>query len=151
MDRYNNDVRISSNSWGSRDEFFYDSFCSQTDEFVWDHDDMLILFAAGNEGEGGLSHSTCINIDLDRWHRPPFPRTWLLSERRIPSEIMTERTTSRISLRAEGQHDILSSPILWLQASNSQPSLWVKRIADWTAITMAVWWRCLELRWPLPL
>ncbi|CBK21403.2 uncharacterized protein [Blastocystis hominis] len=51
---YNNDVRISSNSWGSRDEFFYDSFCVQTDEFVWDHDDMLILFAAGNEGEGGL-------------------------------------------------------------------------------------------------
>ena len=63
--RYNNDVRISSNSWGSRDEFYYDSFCSQTDEFVWDYNDMLVLFAAGNEGEGGYKFSIQFSIDLD--------------------------------------------------------------------------------------
>lgn len=53
MNRYRNKARISSNSWGSEDEYYYDSFCSQTDEFVWDYNDMLILFAAGNEGEEG--------------------------------------------------------------------------------------------------
>ena len=53
MNSYRNKARISSNSWGSRDEIYYDSFCSQTDEFVWDYNDMLVLFAAGNEGEGG--------------------------------------------------------------------------------------------------
>ena len=53
MNRYRNKARINSNSWGSEEDYEYDSFCSQTDKFVWDYNDMLILFAAGNEGEEG--------------------------------------------------------------------------------------------------
>ena len=53
MNRYRNKARISSNSWGSEEEYSYDSFCVQADEFVWDYNDMLVLFAAGNEGEEG--------------------------------------------------------------------------------------------------
>ena len=53
MRRYKNDVRISSNSWGSEEEYSYDSSCAQTDQFVWDYNDMLVLFAAGNDGDEG--------------------------------------------------------------------------------------------------
>ena len=61
--RYNNDVHINSNSWGSKDEYYYDSFCVQTDRFVWDYNDMLILFAAGNDGAEG--YKLIINLYVD--------------------------------------------------------------------------------------
>ena len=43
-------ARIHSNSWGSPDRGAYSLFSYQVDEFVWDHKDFLILFAAGNDG-----------------------------------------------------------------------------------------------------
>ena len=47
---YSNDARIHSDSWGSNAEGAYDSSSRYVDEFMWDYDDMLILFSAGNAG-----------------------------------------------------------------------------------------------------
>lgn len=66
MLRYNNNVRILSNSWGSGSTLTYDSFCSQTDKFVWDYKDMVILYSAGNSGDEGYDCIFCIIVDLRR-------------------------------------------------------------------------------------
>ena len=52
-------MKISSNSWGTEKTYSYDSLCSYTDQFVWEHNDMVILFAAGNDGEKGLGYRIC--------------------------------------------------------------------------------------------
>ncbi|APH39514.1 S8 family serine peptidase [Methanohalophilus halophilus] len=49
---YTKDARIHSNSWGS-EENSYTSYSQVADEFMWNHSDMLVLFAAGNDGENG--------------------------------------------------------------------------------------------------
>lgn len=53
-----------SNSWGTRSpKRSYDLACRQTDEFVWNHPNFLILFAAGNDGLGGVgTPSTAKNL-----------------------------------------------------------------------------------------
>ncbi|MHB0859560.1 MAG: S8 family serine peptidase [Anaerolineae bacterium] len=44
-------ARIHSNSWGFRDQQgAYTPYSRATDQFVWEHRDMVVLFAAGNEG-----------------------------------------------------------------------------------------------------
>ena len=48
-------ARIHSDSWGSAVEGEYTADSMTTDEFIWDHPDLLVAYAAGNEG-----------IDLDR-------------------------------------------------------------------------------------
>ncbi|MBN1400580.1 MAG: S8 family serine peptidase [Anaerolineae bacterium] len=48
--------RIHTNSWGFEGQGlngFYTEECRQTDRFVWDHRDMVILFSAGNDGRDG--------------------------------------------------------------------------------------------------
>lgn len=45
-------ARISSHSWGSTAPGQYTANCSQTDQFMWDHKDMCIFFAAQNSGPG---------------------------------------------------------------------------------------------------
>jgi serine protease AprX len=48
---YDAGSRIHSNSWGSDANYGeYDSLAFMTDEFLWHHPDMVILFAAGNTG-----------------------------------------------------------------------------------------------------
>ncbi len=50
---YHNDARIHSNSWGNsgkEDLGKYNDQCYELDEFVWQHKDFLIVFAAGNSG-----------------------------------------------------------------------------------------------------
>jgi subtilisin family serine protease len=48
---YEQGARIHTNSWGSpRNLGAYDGMASQTDEFIANNPDMLILFAAGNSG-----------------------------------------------------------------------------------------------------
>lgn len=47
---YDLGARIHSDSWGSAVYGEYTSDSMTTDEFVWDHPDMLPVFAAGNEG-----------------------------------------------------------------------------------------------------
>jgi serine protease AprX len=49
-DAYRSGARIHTNSWGGGDPGAYDEQCSQLDEFVWNHKDFCILFAAGNDG-----------------------------------------------------------------------------------------------------
>ena len=53
INSYDQDVHISSNSWGSIDVNIYDNQCKQVDQFVWEHNDMTILFSAGNDGDKG--------------------------------------------------------------------------------------------------
>jgi serine protease AprX len=63
---YNNDgARIHSNSWGSTlGDGSYDSQASEVDDFVWNHRDMLICFAAGNEGRDANSRGSIDNGSL---------------------------------------------------------------------------------------
>jgi hypothetical protein len=53
-----------SNSWGSGGFFrIYDIPCRQTDEFVWNHPDFLILYSTGNSSSAGVSPpSTAKNV-----------------------------------------------------------------------------------------
>ena len=49
---YADGVRIHTNSWGSpQNPGAYDSFAVKADSYMWEHPDMLVLFAAGNDGK----------------------------------------------------------------------------------------------------
>ena len=50
-------ARISSNSWGANLQGAYTLASMQTDQFVWDHPDYLIAFAAGNVGAFAQTNS----------------------------------------------------------------------------------------------
>ena len=50
QDAYTRGARIHSNSWGGGDPGAYDAQCDQLDRFVWQHKDMCVLVAAGNDG-----------------------------------------------------------------------------------------------------
>jgi serine protease AprX len=47
---YDGGARIHSNSWGGGEPGAYDQQCHDLDRFVWDHRDMLVVVAAGNDG-----------------------------------------------------------------------------------------------------
>ena len=50
-DAYSDGARIHTNSWGSPANLgAYDAKSQQVDEYLWNHPDMIILFAAGNSG-----------------------------------------------------------------------------------------------------
>ncbi|MCD4844570.1 MAG: S8 family serine peptidase [Methanosarcinales archaeon] len=56
LQAYDDGARIHSNSWGSDDRIYYGNYTSESqsvDTFLWDHPDMVILFAAGNSGVYG--------------------------------------------------------------------------------------------------
>lgn len=57
-------AKLMSNSWGSGGgNRNYDLPCRQTDEFVWNHPDFLVLYSAGNSGSSGVSPpSTAKNV-----------------------------------------------------------------------------------------
>jgi hypothetical protein len=48
---YDLGARVHSNSWGSTSNS-YNGFCVDIDDFMWDHPDFLVVFAAGNSGSG---------------------------------------------------------------------------------------------------
>jgi serine protease AprX len=91
-DPYNNDgARIHSNSWGSVvGNGLYDSQASEVDDFVWNHRDLLICFAAGNEGKdsnargvidvGSLTPpgtaKNCLTVGASESLRPTFQLTY---------------------------------------------------------------------------
>lgn len=52
---YDAGARIHSNSWGDKQHGQYTSSARDIDEFVWNHKDMVILFAAGNDGQDANS------------------------------------------------------------------------------------------------
>ncbi len=43
-------ARVHSDSWGGGAAGSYDTDCKNTDQFVWEHPDMCIVFSAGNDG-----------------------------------------------------------------------------------------------------
>ncbi|MDJ0617462.1 MAG: S8 family serine peptidase [Calothrix sp. MO_192.B10] len=43
-------ARVHTNSWGAANRGAYNIFCHQVDTFAWEHRDMVICFAAGNDG-----------------------------------------------------------------------------------------------------
>ncbi|MCX7002176.1 MAG: S8 family serine peptidase, partial [bacterium] len=47
---YTNDARIHSDSWGSSVYGAYDTSARQADQFMWNYKDMLLVFAASNDG-----------------------------------------------------------------------------------------------------
>lgn len=47
---FTNDAKIHSNSWGAKKDGEYTLDARNLDKFVWQHNDMLILIAAGNHG-----------------------------------------------------------------------------------------------------
>ena len=49
---YNEGARISSNSWGANDGGGYNLISGLVDDYVWNHKDYLVLYAAGNAGPG---------------------------------------------------------------------------------------------------
>jgi len=56
LQAYDDGARIHTNSWGTKDEKYYGNYTSESqsvDEFLWNHPDMVILFAAGNCGIHG--------------------------------------------------------------------------------------------------
>ena len=48
---YQANARIHTNSWGADVEGAYTSDSEDVDQFTWEHQDFLVLFAAGNSGE----------------------------------------------------------------------------------------------------
>lgn len=50
---YDAGARIHSNSWGASASGRYDSNAAAVDQFMFQHQDFLILFAAGNDGQDG--------------------------------------------------------------------------------------------------
>jgi hypothetical protein len=66
---YDQGARFHSNSWGDRENFtphnIYSAGSEDADEFMWNHRDFLLVFAAGNEGQvpdSVLSPSTAKNV-----------------------------------------------------------------------------------------
>jgi len=53
LQTYTNGARIHSDSWGASVFGSYTTSSRQSDEFMWDHPDMLLVFAAGNDGYDG--------------------------------------------------------------------------------------------------
>ncbi len=43
-------ARVHTNSWGAANGGMYNIYCQQVDKFAWEHRDMVICFAAGNDG-----------------------------------------------------------------------------------------------------
>ena len=86
QDAYTRGARIHSNSWGGGDPGAYDAQCEQLDRFVWQHEDMCILVAAGNDGtdkdgDGTINAMSvtspgtaknCITVGASENDRPAF-------------------------------------------------------------------------------
>ena len=62
---YDLGARIHSDSWGSSVEGEYSADSMTTDEFIWDHPDMLVAYAAGNEGIDDDSDGVVDALSLD--------------------------------------------------------------------------------------
>lgn len=80
---YNAGARIHTNSWGAAVGGDYTTDSQDVDEYVWNND-MIILFAAGNEGDGyyGTAYDSisapgtaknCITVGASENYRPTMP------------------------------------------------------------------------------
>jgi serine protease AprX len=80
-------VRVHSNSWGSPAAGAYTSNSNEVDDFIWNNRDMVICFAAGNDGKDGQGRGivdpgsvgspgtakNCITVGACENNRPGFP------------------------------------------------------------------------------
>jgi hypothetical protein len=64
---YTNGARVHSDSWGAAVAGRYDSEAQDCDQHTWDYPDMLLVFAAGNDGVDGNSDGV---VDLDSMGSP---------------------------------------------------------------------------------
>ena len=62
---YDHGARIHTNSWGSTSTGQYRLESQQIDQFIWEHPDMLILFAAGNAGRDSNADGVIDKYSLD--------------------------------------------------------------------------------------
>jgi hypothetical protein len=84
-------ARIHTNSWGSTGNFgLYDQQAMEVDNFVYNHRDMLICFAAGNEGQDGDANGridpnsvtppgtakNCLTVGASENNRPSMSLTY---------------------------------------------------------------------------
>ncbi|MCK5551809.1 MAG: S8 family serine peptidase, partial [Deltaproteobacteria bacterium] len=60
---YNDGARIHSNSWGSDVSGAYTADSQAVDQFMWGYRDMLVIFAAGNEGADTNPSDGVIDLD----------------------------------------------------------------------------------------
>jgi hypothetical protein len=88
---YEDGARIHTNSWGSEPgDCRYDSQAHDVDDFIWNHRDLVVCFAAGNLaqdfGTGRIFESSlvppgtaknCITVGATENHRPDFNRTYV--------------------------------------------------------------------------
>jgi serine protease AprX len=86
QDAFTRGARIHSNSWGGGDPGAYDAQCEQLDRFVWQHKDMCVLVAAGNDGtdsdgDGAINPMSvtspgtaknCVTVGASENERPEF-------------------------------------------------------------------------------
>ncbi|GMQ60658.1 hypothetical protein AN1V17_50590 [Vallitalea sediminicola] len=79
-------ANIHTNSWGAAVGGQYTGSSQDVDEYVWNNKDMIILFAAGNDGDGsnGTAYNTigapgtaknCITVGATENNRPNMPNT----------------------------------------------------------------------------
>jgi serine protease AprX len=90
LQAYQAKARIHTNSWGGGDYGAYDEQSRDLDAFVWEHKDMVILFAAGNDGndldrDGKIDDQSitppataknCIAVGASESLRPEFPSVY---------------------------------------------------------------------------
>jgi len=75
---YNGGARVHSNSWGGS-ENSYDTYCNCIDSFMWNNEDFLVVFAAGNAGPSASTvgypgtAKNCVTVGATR--RPPNQNT----------------------------------------------------------------------------
>src|SRR5919197_1002841 len=80
-------ARVHTNSWGATTPGLpYDASAREIDDFVWNHQDLVICFAAGNDGSDGNSNGVvdsgsvgsqsaaknCITVGASESNRPDF-------------------------------------------------------------------------------
>lgn len=87
---HHDNARVHTNSWGAAVSGRYDANCQQVDQFVWEHRDMVICFAAGNSGRdrdnngvidnGSISSpgsaKNCITVGASENNRPDLSKPY---------------------------------------------------------------------------
>jgi subtilisin family serine protease len=120
---YKDGARIHTNSWGSTGDFgVYESQAKEVDEFVYQHRDMLICFAAGNSGadrnaDGVIDSGSvtppgtaknCLTVGACENNRPEFTLTYgaafaeFASSPRIKSDPMASNPDGMVAFSSRG-------------------------------------------------
>lgn len=87
QEAYNDSAKVHSNSWGDGLHGQYTVDSKNIDDFIWNHKDMIILFAAGNDGADANSNGVidpdslgaqgcaknCITVGASENNRPTLP------------------------------------------------------------------------------